>query len=300
MLGTYSCLRMPRLGPPSCGHNLPVQKLLVHCPAKLNLFLAVGPRDSRGYHPIRTIFQAVGLWDRLHVQVGGEFDRVEFDQAGIPSDNTITKAIRLMREYAELPGLTVRVEKVIPSQAGLGGGSSDGAGIIRAVRKLYPERLSESDAATVAAAVGADVPFFLVGGKARGEGYGEVLTPLPDETEPVWALIVMPPYAYSTPDMFARLDTIEYPFREFPAEPEQYNDFERVLPYGGDPMNRMGAFGGRHCGLTGSGSAQYALFDDLESAQRAMGYVEAEDLGDCSIAPFLTRNESMKLEVLSG
>jgi 4-diphosphocytidyl-2-C-methyl-D-erythritol kinase len=273
-------------------------KLSILCPAKLNLFLAVGPKDARGYHPLRTIFQAIGLYDRLKIDFKAAKTSVEFKYIEVPADNTVTKALRLIAEFTDLPSMAIEVEKFIPTMAGLGGGSSNAAGLIRAVRKLFPERFSQDDAASVAAAVGADVPFFLVGGKAKGEGYGEILTPLPDDRKPVWAVVVMPPYAFSTPDMYARLDREPFEFRDFPPNEQQHNDFERVIPYGGDPMNRLGAFGGRHCGMTGSGSAQYALFDTREEAETAAGYVRSEDLGDTWVVPFLSRAESLNLEVL--
>ncbi|MCH8979279.1 MAG: 4-(cytidine 5'-diphospho)-2-C-methyl-D-erythritol kinase, partial [Armatimonadetes bacterium] len=84
--------------------------MVVRCPAKVNLFLSVGPRDESGYHPVRTVYQAVGLFDELVVEEAGE-DSVECDWAGLPSDNTVTKALRLLRELVPLPPLRISLTK---------------------------------------------------------------------------------------------------------------------------------------------------------------------------------------------
>src|SRR5579862_435688 len=105
----------------------------VHCPAKVNLFLAVGPVDPRGYHPLRTTFQAVGLSDILDVTFGESAETtIEVIGAQLPEDNTVTKTLRLSREVFAISPTHVRLEKHIPVQSGLGGGSSDAAGILRA------------------------------------------------------------------------------------------------------------------------------------------------------------------------
>lgn len=269
--------------------------LNVACPAKINLFLAVGPADATGYHPIRTIFQAIGLYDEVTIDTSTPGITVEFEGQDIPEQNTVTKAVRLMREFTDLPNMAIRIKKRIPSMAGLGGGSSNAAAVIRAVRHLVPERLTERDAFSVAEAVGADVPFFLVGGKARGEGYGEILTPLPDAKKPEWMLVVKPPYSYSTPEMYAKLDEVSYHFEELPEKDRQYNDFERVICYGNDVIERIGVFGGRSPGMSGSGSAMFGLFDSEKEAKRAESYVQGEDLGRTWVVPTLSRQQSLRI-----
>ncbi len=269
--------------------------LRVASPAKINLFLAVGPKDEIGYHPIRTIFQAIGLYDEFQVDLSVSESSVEFVGADVPEQNTVSKALRLMSEFTVLPKMGIQIVKHIPSMAGLGGGSSNAAAMIRAVRHLVPERLTERDAFAVAEAVGADVPFFLVGGKALGEGYGEKLIPAADAEKPKWVLVVKPPYNYSTPDMYARLDEFSYHFEDFPEVERQHNDFERVITYGTDVISSIGRFGGRMVGLSGSGSACFGLFESEEDAKQAEGYVGAENLGDSWVVPCLSRDESMKI-----
>ena len=242
--------------------------LQVASPAKLNLFLAVGPRDALGYHPIRTIFQAIGLFDEVTIDLGVAETFVQFHKAAIPEENTAAKALRLMSEFCELPKMGIRIQKNIPSEAGLGGGSSNAAAIIRTIRHLIPGAVSEADAFTVAKAVGADVPFFLVGGRAKGEGYGEILTPLPDP-DPTWALVIKPPRSNATPDMFAALDRLQFPFADFPDGVAVANDFERVDLKGAALAEKVRLYGAYDAGLSGSGSAVFGLFTDQPSAEKA-------------------------------
>ena len=108
--------------------------LQVACPAKLNLFLAVGPRDDIGYHPIRSVFQAVGLCDEVTIDLTAPSTGVNFSEKRYREQNTVTKALRLMSEFTDLPKMGIEIVKNIPSQAGLGGGSANAAAVIRAVR----------------------------------------------------------------------------------------------------------------------------------------------------------------------
>lgn len=244
----------------------------VLCPAKVNLFLAVGPLDSRGYHPIRTVFQAIDLCDTLRITVAGDEDQIVCDWPDLPVDNTLTKALRLVRELVPVPPLRIELEKQIPSESGLGGGSSDAGGLLRALKKLVYPPPPEEFLLDVAAAVGKDVPFFLLGGRTRGEGYGERLTPMPDGPEG-WYVIVRPnEVSCSTKEAYARLDALDYPFAEFPEEDLQmYNDFERVAPCESlEYLETLGAYGAQGALLCGSGSAVFGLFDDEAKAQMAV------------------------------
>ncbi len=249
--------------------------MLVRCPAKINTFLAVGKLDRRKYHPLRTVFQAVGLFDDLEVEIASE-DSFE-SSVPLPERNTVTKARRLLGEVAEVPPLRIRLEKRIPSEAGFGGGSSDAAGLIRAVIALTGRPIPEKELGFVAAAVGADVPFFLVGGRARAEGYGEILTPLPDEPEE-WLVLAKPEIGGSTPEMFGRLDQLDFEWREFPEDlRETYNDFERVAPCEClDLIELLRLRGANRAGLSGSGSGVFGFFDTQEAAQRCATGIDVE------------------------
>ena len=268
--------------------------MLVRCPAKVNLFLSVGPRDEGGLHPLRTVYQAVGLYDELLVEEAGE-DSFECDWPQLPADNTVTKALRLLRELVPLPPLRISLTKRIPAEAGLGGGSSDAAGMIRATRKMMPEHCSERFAHEVAAAVGADVPFFLVGGRAKGTGYGEIVEPLPDRDRR-WLLIVKPEEGVATGSAYAALDGGVQVLRPAPqltdwGDLELHNDFERVAPCVcrelSDKMLELGADGALLCG---SGSAVFGVFGSESEAMKAQDDMQADRSW---VAPTLNREESL-------
>jgi len=242
--------------------------VVVKCPAKVNLFLSVGPRDSRGYHPLRTVFQAISLYDVLTIERSSQND-FTCDWPGMPENNTVVKAMRLLSEIVRLPALKVTLEKRIPDQSGLGGGSSDAAGFIRGALRLVESRPSEADLRDIALAIGADVPFFLVGGRARGEGYGEILTPLDDGPEQ-WMLLVRPPVGCPTAEAYRRLDALDYPWKDWDEADHLYNDFERVMPDEcRQTKQRLLELGASGALLTGSGSAVLGLFRTRDDAIRA-------------------------------
>lgn len=267
--------------------------LTVRCPAKVNLFLAVGPVDGRGYHPLRTIFQAVGLYDTFEIQAGQGAHEVTFEGVEVPATNTVTRALRMLAEIVDIPPLLIHVRKGIPAESGLGGGSSDAAAVIRAVQRIARVSVPNGELAGIALAVGADVPFFLVGGRARAEGYGERLIPLPDAPRE-WLVIARPEVGCPTGAAFARLDAMSYPWREFPTEDELYNDFERVAPCESlDVIERLQVHGARDAALSGSGSAAFGRFGEEEAAERAAEALRKERVGSVWVAPTLTRAESL-------
>jgi 4-diphosphocytidyl-2-C-methyl-D-erythritol kinase len=269
--------------------------LSVTCPAKVNLFLAVGPRDARGYHPLRTIFQAVDLADTLEIVVDAPDPGFFCADSSVPQDNTVTKALRFLREAAALPPLKITLHKRIPAESGLGGGSSDAAGLIRAVQRLSPGGIPEAELRGVAAAIGADVPFFLVGGRARAEGYGEKLAPLPDEPTK-WLLIVRPEVGCSTPAAYRRLDEIDFPWCNFSDDDRLYNDFVRVAPPAClDLIERLMALGARDATLAGSGSAVFGWFSSETDARSAQSRLDGSASGRGWVVRTLSRTESLAI-----
>ena len=260
--------------------------VLVQCPAKLNLFLSVGPKDHRNYHPLRTIFQAVSLYDDLYIERASEVS-FECDDPSVPEDNTVVRAARLMMEVADFPPVRIKLVKRIPSEAGLGGGSSDAAGILRAAKSLMSAPLPDYERKAIAKSIGADVPFFLLGGRARGEGYGEKLTRLDSPSMPEWYVIVQPEDRCSTKNAYALLDEKPYEWRDFPTDDILYNDFERVAPCGSlELLERLQVHGAKDAGLTGSGSAVFGRFASVELALKAEAKLREE-------APFVAVAHSL-------
>lgn len=271
-------------------------RLRVRCPAKINTFLSVGPKDARGYHPLRTHFQAVGLFDELTIETGLAANKVTSDWSELPQDNTVMRALKLVSEIAPVPAVHVHIQKRIPAQSGLGGGSSDAAGVLRAVPLLIGAALNEPELQSVALAVGADVPFFLLGGRAKAEGYGEKLTPLAD-SETRWLLIARPDVDCPTGPMFAKLDEKSYAWRDFPNDETLYNDFERVAPCECiELIERLQAIGAEAAGLTGSGSATFGYFPNRTSAEQAERRLHSESRAETWVVPTLSRQESLLIE----
>ncbi len=238
----------------------------VRCPAKINPFLSVGPRDARGYHPIRTVLQAISLSDTLLVSRSDGEDRIVCDWPGLPAENTLTKSLRLVRELLPVPPLRIELLKSIPAESGLGGGSSDAAGLLRAIGALSPLR-PDAFFRDVAAAVGADCPFFLLGGRAKAEGYGEILEPLAELPE-AWLVVARPNEGCATGAAYARLDEERRELRPFPADGQLRNDFESVAPRASMELAAaLRSLGASRTLLCGSGSAVFGEFPDEATAR---------------------------------
>jgi 4-diphosphocytidyl-2-C-methyl-D-erythritol kinase len=184
--------------------------LSVAAPAKLNLYLEVLGRRSDGFHELETVFQTIELADTVTVELtpGGTGITLRCDDPALPQD-AANLAWRAAAAYldgrARAPGaLTLTLTKAIPHGAGLGGGSSDAGAVLRALAHLLPGWYSAPELAALAAGIGSDVPFFLVGGTAWAGGRGEVLSALPDlPALPV--TVLMPQAMLPTPAVFAEL-----------------------------------------------------------------------------------------------
>ncbi|MEX2431098.1 MAG: 4-(cytidine 5'-diphospho)-2-C-methyl-D-erythritol kinase, partial [Dehalococcoidia bacterium] len=165
--------------------DAPLPALRLLAPAKINLVLEIlGPRAD-AYHEVRTVLQAVSLCDELIFEpAAGLSLSVEPAGAAPMRDNLVLLAAeRLRHQKDDTPGAAITLRKRIPMAAGLGGGSSDAAAALLGLSQLWDMRLSLAELAAIAADLGSDVPFFLGGGTALGEGRGERLSPLPGPVE---------------------------------------------------------------------------------------------------------------------
>jgi 4-diphosphocytidyl-2-C-methyl-D-erythritol kinase len=188
-------------------------------PAKINLTLDVLQRRPDGYHDLKSIFQTLALTDEVAVSVtDGELDTltVEGPEApGVPADasNIVLKAVMRLRKTAAamgktLPGVTVELTKQIPSQAGLGGGSSDAAATLLALNGLFGLNLNRETLTPIASSLGADVPYFLTGGLCLVEGLGERVAPLSSQLPEHSVVILKPSAGVSTAEAYAALDAV--------------------------------------------------------------------------------------------
>jgi 4-diphosphocytidyl-2-C-methyl-D-erythritol kinase len=152
----------------------------ISAPAKLNLFLHITGRQADGYHLLQSVFMLIDWCDTLHFQIrtDGQISREDLTWS-LPQDDLVTRAARALQQHAGCPlGAHIGLEKSIPAQAGMGGGSSDAASTLLALNRLWKLNLPLETLARLGLALGADVPFFLGGHHAWVEGIGEQITPL--------------------------------------------------------------------------------------------------------------------------
>ncbi len=274
--------------------------------AKINLTLRVLGRRPDGFHELRTVYQTISLADRLEIAYTpgrGRRVEIETDLPGPPEENLAVRAARAVMERGRIRGtVEVRLEKRIPAGGGLGGGSSDAAAVLLALPVLAGRKLELSTLLELAAGLGSDVPFFLLGGTALGVGRGAEVHPLPDAPA-LRGLLVMPGVAVSTAEAYRALgrgltapgsscDTKSVEALTWRLGPgfsaerwaeSAVNDFEEYA-FDAHPLLRRVAGKLRRAGaapvmLSGSGSSVFGIFEraeDLEGARRALRGLRSE------------------------
>ncbi|MDQ3169656.1 MAG: 4-(cytidine 5'-diphospho)-2-C-methyl-D-erythritol kinase [Acidobacteriota bacterium] len=261
-----------------------VKRVRINACAKINLSLGVGSVRHDGYHQVRTVLQAIDLHDTLTFTARPGPFTILCREPGIPTDsrNLIWKAAFELSRITELPGvdgIEVRLQKRIPSEAGLGGGSADAAAALRALSVLWKLNLDAGALASVGRLVGADVPYFLVGGAAFGSGRGDDLLPLAD-IRPFHVVIAKPAFGVQTPAAYAWFDEdggVQAASRALAAWPEALlsvrNDLEppvtRRHPEVAELVARLEQEGAEAAAMSGSGSAVFGLFSTPARAARA-------------------------------
>ena len=192
-----------------------VKSVTVRVPAKVNLQLSVGPRESDGFHNLVTVFQAISIYDDITVTFApaksGVSISISGDQRhGVPADdsNLAMKAIALMaKEYDLVIDAHVEIKKSIPVAGGMAGGSADAAAAIVAIDYLYSLGMSREEMSEVAAQLGSDVPFMLSGGTAIGTGHGDQLTAALSRGTYHWVL-ALSSVGLSTPAVYGECDRL--------------------------------------------------------------------------------------------
>ena len=258
--------------------------------AKLNLTLDILRRREDGYHDLQMVMQSIDLADELTVTPAEGEGAMSTTLSYLPSDgrNLAQMAAEAFRNAAGRGGqVDISIVKRIPVCAGMAGGSSDAAAVLRAMNELTGAGYTPAELAKIGEAVGSDVPYCVVGGTALAEGRGERLTPLPP-LPPCHVVVCKPPFPISTPQLFSRVD-----MRKIARRPDtegmlaalaagdltgvarrMYNVFEDVL----EPRRQAeisaikaalidcGALG---AAMTGSGPTVFGLFDDPAAAESA-------------------------------
>jgi 4-diphosphocytidyl-2-C-methyl-D-erythritol kinase len=265
--------------------------------AKINLHLQViGRRHGDGFHDLCTVFQTVSLHDTLTVTPSDEI-RMTCGNEEIPTDtgNLVIRAAHALCESFKVRcGAAIHLEKVIPAPGGLGGGSSNAATALMALRKLWNLNATTEDLHRLAEGLGSDVPFFLYGGTALGMGRGEIVEPIEDFDAPMM-LVVTPNVAVATREAFKRLKARSLTKQEskrklqicrFDLESADFkytsfkNDFETTVfaayPEVERVKNTLLDLGAERAMLSGSGGSVFAIFDKEETRQAALKALDNE------------------------
>lgn len=250
-------------------------------PAKLNLFLLVTGRRDDGYHALQTVFRLLDWGDTIHLRLreDGAIRRVGASVPGLPEheDLVVRAANLLQKEGKSAPGVDIRVDKRIPSGAGLGGGSSDAATVLRALDRLWQLDLGVERLAALGLALGADVPVFVRGHNAWAEGVGESLRSV--ALPPAWYLLADPGVHVNTGALFqsAELTRNAAPatMADFVSGVSLGNAFEPVLrrrePAVEAVFQVLAEIGTPR--LTGTGSGCFVEFATRELAEAAQARI---------------------------
>lgn len=250
----------------------------LQAPAKLNLFLKIGPPRSDGFHNIFSLFQTISLADKLEI-IDSSVDELISDLPFPQEENLAFIALKKLREKAEFPPLKIKLNKNIPLGSGLGGASSDAAAILKGLNDILNLGFKQEELKALALEIGSDVPYFLIGGTCLVSGRGEVIQPLSDL--PTWSvLLYLPDFSISTRlayqwwdeeflnsnknlESFENLDYHRIEWGE--------NDFEKVIfkrfPVLSQAKQLAKEAGVEFVGLSGSGSAVFALSREIGRLQ---------------------------------
>ena len=240
--------------------------------AKVNTSLVLGKKRHDGYHEIKTVMLQISLHDKIEFRQTEEKSSLEIKgelSGGISvlEDNLILKALNNIKKIAQInDNYKIILTKNIPSQAGLGGGSSDAGAVISFIKEKY--NLPIEYAQKSAEETGSDVPFFLYGGRALSEGRGEIITPLPN-IEKLYLILIIPNFGISTPEAYGLWD--KYALKHEITDNIKIdtnifeNDFEKALkekyPQIEEIKNMLKSEKATHALLTGSGSTVCGFFN---------------------------------------
>ena len=271
-------------------------KIKVKTPAKINLSLDVLDRRPDGYHNVSMVMQTVSLYDYVTVETtDSEEIEIICDYPGVPCDesNIVYKACERFFDYNKLKrtGLKITIEKNIPTQAGLAGGSADGAGVILALNRLFNTMLKEEELCEIGAKIGADIPFSIVGGTKLATGIGTTLKKLPDMPK-CQIVICKPQINISTAEAYKKIDSLKSSHIKYTDEMIKaiyardlwmvgttlFNDFEYALDLEPIKAIKKVMFNNKALGgcMSGSGSAVFGVFSSEKKAEKCVNELSKE------------------------
>jgi len=254
--------------------------MVVFPKAKINIGLRIVEKRPDGYHNIETFFYPVDLADALEFVVRKDNRRSDsLKVTGLmkeadPDNNLVMKAVKIMRQSFDFPGIRIHLHKSIPVGAGLGGGSSDAAGMLRAINKYFGFGLNAEELRSFAGLIGSDAPFFIDGTPSFAEGVGNILSEFPLDLGRYHIVILYPDMNISTAEAYAGCvpcptglslrQLLNLPVSEWRGR--VVNDFElnifRLYPQVGRLKVGLYEAGAIYASMSGSGSAFYGLFEN--------------------------------------
>lgn len=275
-------------------------------PAKINLLLKVLGKRADGYHDLYTLMQPVSLFDEISIETApGDGISIECHHAGVPADssNLAFRAASLFLEKTALKrSVSIKIDKLIPVGAGLGGGSSNAATVLISLNKMLKAGLSDDELKGMAAEIGSDVPFFIMKTPAIATGRGEVLRAI--KTPSLYYVLINPGFSVSTKWVYENLDLTNNPEDNILIYSDRLfesaktladnltNDLEAVTIRKFPEIERLkrlvlqsGASGAL---MSGSGPTVFGLFAEEEKAKEAFNFLN-ESLGGSHAAIFLAR-----------
>jgi len=266
-----------------------VRNLKIKTYAKVNITLDITGKRPNGYHDVRMIMQTISLCDDIDIEKNKDII-VSCDVSYIPCNQTnlAYKAAKAFFEYKGIDcGAKIHITKRIPSGAGLGGGSSNAAGVIMALNTIYEAGLSTKECMLIGAKIGADVPFFILGGTCLAEGIGEKLTPLPHMPK-CYIVLAKPAFSVSTKSVYQNLDLSKIYIKPHTTQVISAIKGGNMLSIASGMVNVLETVSSKKypeietykkemlsCGalgsiMSGSGSTVFSVFDNLEKAQNCV------------------------------
>lgn len=274
--------------------------------AKINLFLDITGKRSDGYHDLDTIMQSVSIYDEIALKLTDSGIKVSCNKEELAGEgNIVYKACKAFFELSGKEfGVDIKIIKNIPVAAGLGGGSADAAATLALLNKATNLNFSIQKLLPVAAKLGADVPFCLVGGTARAQGIGEVLTQVASPT--IYYVLLKEREKQSTGHMYQVLDTTDYPKNGnicclleglknndlTKISSNIFNAFEYCWDFD-DMSSRLVEYNPQKVFLSGSGPTVCALFKNRTSAQSC-----AEQLYSKGYTAFFAETSAQGIEIV--
>lgn len=262
--------------------------LLEKAPAKINLSLDILGKREDGFHEVEMIMTTIDLSDRIELHPLDDDDiKVSLESRFVPNDerNLAYKAAKLIKEtYHIKKGIHIKMTKNIPVSAGLGGGSSDAAAVLRGLNKLWSIGITTENLADLGLAIGSDVPFCVINSTALVKGRGEIIQKLPPPP-PCWIVLAKPDLGVSTRTIFQKIsiEKIEHPNTSEIIQALMERDFLRLSNNLGNSleditlelypevrqlMNKMKQVGSSNVLMSGSGPTVYSLIEQENKAQR--------------------------------